>query len=359
MSNVNVLGDFVWHELMTTDPDRGQVFYAGIAPWTTRPAPHDAEYCMFFAGGRPVAGLMDLPDEAQKMGAPPSWLTYIATRDVDDTVRRAVGLGGRVLVPAIDVPTVGRFAVLRDPQGAVFAVIAFLQTPLVSDERPPVGDFSWHELATTDPVNAWKFYAELFGWNATHAMDMGPAGTYQMFGPMARSVGGIYAKPKEMPGPPAWLPYIRVADAIQVGRRIGGLGGEILNGPMEVPDGDWVVVGRDPQGATFAAHSTKPVAAARPARGRKTASPPRKKAAKPSAGKSTKAASKPAARSARKATKKAAVRTSRVTARKGAARKKAVATKRPARRAVRAGGRTPVAAKPRTKHSAKKAAKKR
>ena len=358
MANANVLGHVVWHELMTTDLASAGTFYGSITGWKNQLSPHDPEYRVFTAGGRSVAGLMILPEEARQMGAPPNWLTYFATPDVDETVRRTVALGGRVLVPAIDVRTVGRFAVLRDPQGAAFAVIALTQPAPVSDERPPVGDFSWHELATTDSVSAWKFYSELFGWKATHAMDMGPAGTYQMFGLTARSVGGMFTKPKEMPGPAAWLPYIRVTDAVQIGGRIAGLGGKVLNGPMEVPDGDWIVTGRDPQGAVFAAHSVKVVAT--PAAKSVTKKP---SARKPVAKKPTvaKVAAKKSA--VKKAGKKSAKRATTSAAKKAV--KKAVkkvvkkAAKKTAKKAAKPASRTGVVRPARPKMLAKKAAKKR
>ena len=338
MANANVLGHVVWHELMTTDLASAGTFYGSITGWKNQLSPHDPEYRVFTAGGRSVAGLMILPEEARQMGAPPNWLTYFATPDVDETVRRTVALGGRVLVPAIDVRTVGRFAVLRDPQGAAFAVIALTQPAPVSDERPPVGDFSWHELATTDSVSAWKFYSELFGWKATHAMDMGPAGTYQMFGLTARSVGGMFTKPKEMPGPAAWLPYIRVTDAVQIGGRIAGLGGKVLNGPMEVPDGDWIVTGRDPQGAVFAAHSVKVVA-----------TPAAKKSAVKKAGK--KSAKQATTSAAKKAVKKAVKKVVKKVVKKAA--------KKTAKKAAKPASRTGVVRPARPKMLAKKAAKKR
>lgn len=352
MSNANVLGHVVWHELMTTDMASAGTFYANFAGWKNQLSPHDPEYRVFTVGGRAVAGLMILPDEARQMGAPPNWLTYFATPDVNETVRRAVGLGGRVLVPAIDVRTVGRFAVLRDPQGAAFAVIALTQPPPVSDTRPPVGDFSWHELATTDSVSAWKFYSDLFGWKATHAMDMGPAGSYQMFGPTTRSVGGMYTKPKEMPGPAAWLPYIRVTDAVQVGGRVAGLGGKVLSGPMEVPDGDWIVTGRDPQGAVFAAHSVKATAAVQPAR----AVQQRSRAAKPAVKVKKTAKKQGVKKTAKKSTKKIVKRVVKQAMKKAV---KPAARKRVVKRAVRPVARKRTAPKALTKATAKRAAKKR
>ena len=120
-----------------------------------------------------MAGLLVLPDEVKKMGAPPHWLTYIGTPNVDETAVQAASLGGKVLRQPGDIPTIGRFAVLQDPQGAVFAAFTPLQYSPPAGP-PAVGDFSWHELATTDWRAALAFYQNLFGWETTSAMDMGP-----------------------------------------------------------------------------------------------------------------------------------------------------------------------------------------
>ena len=346
MPDSNVLGRFVWHDLMTTDTHSAGAFYAKIAGWTTQPSPYDPSFTTFMSGGLVVAGLMDLPEQAQRMGTPPNWLTYVATPDVDATVQKATALGGRVLSLAKDDPDVARFAVLQDPQGGVFGVMTLSTHFPVTDAVPPVGDFSWHELATTDSVGAWTFYSQLFGWKATDSMDMGPTGAYQMFGPTARSVGGMYTKPKEMPGPVAWLPYIKAKDSRNVATRVPGLGGKIVNGPMEVPGGDWIVVGMDPQGAVFATVSA-PLAVAV----RMPAAPPRK------AGAVKKAASK-ASKPARKVRRAKSRKTARPAAGK-AAKKTAPARKKAMKKSARSTGRRRAPAKGRTRKASKKSARKR
>jgi hypothetical protein len=88
---------------------------------------------------------------------------------------------------------------------------------------------------------------------------MGPKmGTYQMFGWKGTTLGGMFDKPKSMPAPPHWLPYVMVQDSKKAAEAVRKLGGRILNGPMEVPGGDWVAQGMDLQGAVFAVHSKKP-----------------------------------------------------------------------------------------------------
>lgn len=336
MSDPTIRGRFLWHELLTTDTSSASAFYGKVAGWKTQAWDKDSSYTLFTMGGPPMGGLMTLPEEAKAMGAPPNWLSHIGTTDVDETARQAVSLGGRILKPAETIPTVGRFAVLQDPQGAVFSIYKPDQQPQPSGV-PAVGDFSWHELATTDWRAALAFYKRLFGWEETTSMDMGPElGMYQMYGKGGTTFGGIYNKPSQMPGPPFWLPYIKVPDAKKAAATTTRLGGKIVNGPMEVPGGDMIAVGMDLQGAAFAVHSAKaaaksaqarPAAAAKPARAKAAAKAPAKAAAKPKA-----RASKSKGKA--KAKPKAKARS------KGRARPKKAAKKRvPARRRGRSGRR--------------------
>ena len=103
---------------------------------------------------------------------------------------------------------------------------------------PPLGTFSWHELATSDNEAAFAFYSGLFGWDAMQRMDMGPTGVYLIFGENGVQRGGMYIKPPDMPGPPNWLPYAHVPSADEgyaslrlSNRRQGSCA------PMDVPGG--------------------------------------------------------------------------------------------------------------------------
>jgi uncharacterized protein len=252
MSEENIRGHFVWHELMTTDPGAAKAFYTAIVGWKTKEwEGGDQPYTLWMWGESRMGGLMKLPDE----GMPPHWLAYIGTPDVDATTARAKELGGKVMMEPTDIPTIGRFSILQDPYGATFA--AFTPLPTQSPQpaaEPGLGDFSWHELTTKDYNAAFDFYSDLFGWEKTSAMDMGPAGVYQMFGQNGVPYGGIYNQMPEMQGPPAWLNYICVKDVHPLTEKIKEHGGQVINGPMEVPGGDWITMGIDPQGAPFAIH---------------------------------------------------------------------------------------------------------
>jgi predicted enzyme related to lactoylglutathione lyase len=288
-------GRFVWHELMTSDPRNAAAFYTKLIGWKTKAWEQDPSYTLLLTGDRMMAGAMALPPEARAAGAPPHWMCYIGTPDADATARQTAALGGKVLRPAQSLPGVGRFVILQDPQGAAFAAYTPQDAP-TANSKPGLGDFSWHELATTDWATAFDFYRQLFGWEKTESMDMGPGGTYQMYGWQGQTLGGMFNKPANMPGPPSWLAYAVVPDSRVTATKVAKLGGRIVSGPMQVPGGSWIAVGMDPQGAMFAVHSAAEVTTSsqrkRPtkkAKGtRQAAAKKAKKRARPSKAKSLK-----------------------------------------------------------------------
>ena len=111
-------GRFVWHEVLTTDPDGAIGFYRKVIGWSVMPWDADPNYRMFAWQNTPMAGVMLLPEEARQGGAPPHWLTYVSVRDVDATLAQATGLGARTYLEPMDVPTVGRMVLIEDPFGA-------------------------------------------------------------------------------------------------------------------------------------------------------------------------------------------------------------------------------------------------
>lgn len=252
-------GHFVWYELMTTDTEAAKTFYGTVVGWDMQaaPAPNTA-YTLFLAGTTAVAGLMTLPEEARSMGARPGWTGYVAVDDVDATANQAVGLGGRVHVPPTDIPTVGRFAVIADPQGAV---LALFKDSMADPCQPPplatLGHTGWHELMAADWEKALEFYGALFGWTRADAMDMGEMGVYQLFAVGGQTCGGMFNKPPAVPAP-HWLYYFNVEDIDTAVARVTTGGGTIVMGPMEVPGGGWIVQGTDPQGVMFALFGKRP-----------------------------------------------------------------------------------------------------
>lgn len=293
-------GRICWNELMTTDPKAATAFYKAVVGWGTQAWEGDSSYLMWTARGTPVGGLMALPEDAKRMGTPPSWVMYVAVPDVDASVRQAVSLGARAYVQPQDIPTMGRFAVLGDPQGATFALFSATGEIPGHDGPAKPGEFSWHELAARDWRAAWGFYEQLFGWVKMDAMDMGPVGTYQMFGRAGQMLGGIYNKPREMPAPPHWLCYALVPSADSAAAVVQRLGGKVMNGPMDIPGGGRIAQCMDPQGAAFAVHANAAQAKAAPKQSR-SAKKPGKKPAKAKKATKAKKARKPAKKAKRRA----------------------------------------------------------
>lgn len=244
---------FVWYELMTTDAAAASAFYAGVVGWEPKDAGMPMPYTMLHAGGQPIGGLMALTPDMLQGGARPAWCGYVGVASVDDHVRKLTAAGGSICNPPQDIPGVGRFAVVADPHGAVFMLFQGSE----GDSAPPrdtsaPGQVGWNELHAGQGDEAFAFYAGLFGWTKDQAIDMGPAGTYQLFKTGgAEAAGGIMTKMPEMPVS-AWVYYVNV-DAIDAAvARVTAGGGTVINGPMEVPGGQWIINGVDPQGAMFA-----------------------------------------------------------------------------------------------------------
>lgn len=245
-------GRFVWYELMTTDTAAARSFYGDVVGWGTQDSSvPEMEYTLFTAGGAPVGGLMAVPEEAKQMGVPPNWTGYISVEDVDAAAARVTELGGSVHVPPRDIPEVGRFAVVADPQAAAFVLFK----SAMPDEEPAdprtQGHVGWHELYTTDWEKALAFYSELFGWQKDQAMDMGEMGIYQLFSHEGRQIGGMFNKPADVPAT-FWLYYFNTGNIDEAGQKVTRGGGRVLLEPMEVPGGMFIIQCQDPQGAMFA-----------------------------------------------------------------------------------------------------------
>ena len=301
MSNPLDRGLFVWHEVGTTDLRAGEDFYSKVAGWKAENWSQNSSYKLFVAKRESKAGLYLITESPNTVTPPPSWLSYIGAPDVDAIVRQAVELGGKVVIPAYNVPSVGRMAHLQDPQGALFAVSS--QEERSHYAEPQLGDFSWHELLTTNWHTAFDFYAKLFGWEKMETMDMGPQGTYQIFGTGGHQLGGMFS-PGPLPGGPLWIPYVMVADARRTAEIAKELGATIVHGPSEVPGGDWVFTGVDQQGAMFAAHSKKRVIAPKAAAAAKVA-------AKPTTKRSIKSAKQSSSRARAESRKKTTTKTAK------------------------------------------------
>ncbi len=255
---MNEHGDFVWYELMTSDAESAQTFYGGLLGWSFEDSGHpDRDYRLFSADGVEVGGLLQLTEEMRQGGAAPMWAGYLEVDDLDKAMRTIDKAGGRVLMGPMDVPNVGRLAYVTDSQGAPFYVMhtefgqpsqSFAQT------EPRVGHCAWNELSATDPEAALAFYANAFGWIVAERMDMGPIGEYQMLknGESREFMfGAVMKKPDEVPMS-MWSFYFRVPSIDTAVRYLNDNNATIINGPMEIPGGEFSLNAVDPQGAFFA-----------------------------------------------------------------------------------------------------------
>jgi len=255
----NPHGSFIWYELLTPDPGAAKAFYDPVVGWRIDPSPvaPGLEYRMIArAGGGNAGGVLTLDSAMAGHGARPMWLGYVGVDDVDACVGQATAAGATVLMPAWDQPGVGRLAMIADPQGAPL----YLMDPL-----PPEGDadqvsdaFSvdqpqhvrWNELSTSDPDAAIAFYTALFGWEQHGDMDMGELGSYRFLQHDGVGIGAVMPKMPQMPAS-LWSYYIGVDDIDRAALAITAGGGTILNGPMEIPGGEYALNALDPQQAAF------------------------------------------------------------------------------------------------------------
>jgi predicted enzyme related to lactoylglutathione lyase len=248
-------GPFCWYELLTNDPKAAMAFYTHVVGWKTQPfeGPSGPEpYTMWVSGQGPLGGVMTLPAEAKKMGAPPHWMGHVMVDDLEGAVAKVKKHGGHIHVPPTEVPTVGLFSVIADPTGASLSLFKPAQPMALHDELKP-GEFCWRELMSADAAKALEFYGAVCGWQLVESMDMGPMGKYLIYGQNGKRYGGMMNKPKEMPVS-AWGYYIDVEDLDGALKRATDKGAKLVNGPMEVPGGARIAQFFDPQGAFFALH---------------------------------------------------------------------------------------------------------
>jgi uncharacterized protein len=250
----NSHGRFVWYELTTPDVKAATAFYANVVGWGTRdasaPPSGPMAYTLFTAGEDLVGGLLNLPEQASQMGGRPHWIGYVSVDDVDAAAKRFKQLGGTVHVPPTDIPDVSRFSVVADSQTAILVLVKW-QDPghkqSAAIDKP--GHVGWHELLAADREKALVFYRDVFGWQKAEA-HAGPEGTYQLFSAGGQTIGGVFNKPPAAPSA-FWLYYFNVADVDTAAQRVRSAGGQVLEGPTDIPNGR-VARCSDPQGAVFA-----------------------------------------------------------------------------------------------------------
>jgi uncharacterized protein len=247
-------GTFSWPELSTSDQKAGVAFYRALFGWDLNDTPMgpDGTYSMFLMRGKEVAAAAGQRPEERAQGVPSHWNSYVTVTNVDETVKKAQSLGGKVFAPPFDVMDAGRMAVLQDPTGAVFQVWQAGKSIGAKILNEP-GALCWTELTTTDTAAAEKFYTQLFGWVPKHSAPSSVM-EYTEFSVGGTPSIGMMAKPKDMPAhiPSYWMPYFQVADLDASVAKAKELGARVMVPPQEIPNTGRFAIVSDPQGAVFA-----------------------------------------------------------------------------------------------------------
>ena len=243
-------GKMIFAELVTPNVADAERFYGGLFGWTFRDVPvQGTRYAEAVSGGAQVAGLIEKPIPADGRHRP-AWLTFLSTGDVDATVRSATGVGARVLFAARDVPDLGREAVMADPQGAVFAVLASSSGD-PGDTLAGDGMWIWSSLITRDPEAAATFYKAVFGFQVYNATDS-TSGKHLVLAADNFARASVNSFPADRPDYRArWLSFLRVEDVGAAVGKVLRLGGRVLVPAHADRDGHPVSIVADPEGAAF------------------------------------------------------------------------------------------------------------
>jgi uncharacterized protein len=244
------MGEFCWTDLGTTDIVRAKKFYQGVFGWKVRDASMGAgngNYSLMRLDGKDVCGLYPMPPAPKRTKSRPSWRPYVAVKNASAAAKKAKSAGGKITMGPTTVMDRGRMATIQDPTGAGFAVWqAGSRQGVILEDR--AGTVCWHDLNTSKPKAAAKFYAAVFGWKTQNKDIAG--NEYHLFRLGDESVCGMWPWPaKQLP--PSWVTYFEVADCAKSVAKANRLGGRIVMGPIAVPGMGHFAIIADPQGATF------------------------------------------------------------------------------------------------------------
>ena len=252
-------GGFIWYELITPDPAAAKRFYDAVVGWNIgvdSVAPGIDYRMIMRSDGGMAGGVMTLTDDMRSGGARPIWLGYLQASDVDSKVAAIAADGGALIMPPWDQPGVGRLAMVSDPSGAPF----YLMAPIPPDGNPDASSdvFSvdqpqhvrWNELWSSDPPGSIAFYARHFGWVQDGDMDMGEMGKYQFLSHAGVMIGAVMPRMPDVPSD-KWNFYIGVDDIDRAAEAVRSGGGQVFQEPIEIPGGEFALNGVDPGGAMF------------------------------------------------------------------------------------------------------------
>jgi len=238
-SGVEHPGKLVWHDLVTPDPRRAQAFYGALLGWTFKQLSEG--YWLAWNDGVPVAGVAAL-NSSQGLS---HWLAHMSVPDVDAAADLAASQGGEILLKPFELPGRGRVAVIRDPQGAAFAVLRTQGGDPV-DGEPLLNGWLWNEIWTHAPDQGVPFYRTLTGLQSDRRQVDGIDYRYLASGQSPRF--GLIDKPSPELAD-TWVSYIRVADARVAAATVPALGGKVLLAPRQALRDSTVTIIADPNGA--------------------------------------------------------------------------------------------------------------
>lgn len=245
----HVPGMFCWFEYGTTDAAAAKVFYTELFGWDAfdvpMPGESDGSYTLLQVDDAAIAGLYELAGP-QFEGVPSHWMSYVNVVSADESVAKAESLGGTVVQAPMDVPDVGRMALLADPAGANIAVFQLGDNPGMSLDKTNLG---WVELHTPDPEASKGFYTSLFNWDVKED----PSGEYTEWQVDGNSIGGMLAIPPERRDtPPHWMIYASIDDCDATLAKAPDLGATIIIPAQDVPNVGRFGVIADPTGGVIA-----------------------------------------------------------------------------------------------------------
>lgn len=242
-----VPGKFVWFELVSSDAKKAQAFYAEVLGWKVSSFPlGSSTYDMVYVGETMTGGYGSPKNASQ----PSAWVGYVSVEDVDRAAKAAVENGGRIVEPAVDIPRVGRRAVIADPQGAELGIFRS-DNGDPPDQEATQGHWMWNELHTPDPARALAFYEKVVGFSHKSVDMGGPGGVYHIISKGGAERGGVtHHLPSGVPA--HWLPYVFVDDVDTTIARAKKLGANIPMNPEDIPGIGRFGILRDPTGALLA-----------------------------------------------------------------------------------------------------------
>lgn len=240
-------GRFIWHDLITGNPEAAEAFYSELFGWQIVPIDQGAAgiYRMLLQGDAPFGGIY---------GAEPTgWVSYIVTPDLDQTLEQVSALGGNAVSAPMELPDVGRFAVIDDPAGARFAMMETALPGIDPSATPAIGSIAFHELVTSGFEQSIAFYSALFGYAESPIPSA--VGNYSLLmsevdGAPAMTAGVFRQSPAG--GPNTWMIYIRVGDIAATRQHALELGAQANGGINDIPGFGKTAWLTDPTGARFA-----------------------------------------------------------------------------------------------------------